>query len=62
MTDWTEKGYEDFTIAEALELSDSFHDDCKNGIPIPAWARALRALAAWVIRERDYQARQFEGD
>jgi len=48
----------DFTVAEALALADSFHDDCKNSVPIPAWACALRALAAWVIRERDYQARR----
>jgi hypothetical protein len=58
MIDWNEKVYGDCTVKMALELADSFHDDCQNSVPIPAWACALRALAAWVTRELDYKERQ----
>ncbi len=42
---WQQKMVGKITVNGALELADSFADDCKGWKAIPMWAFALRALA-----------------
>ncbi len=42
---WQQQTTGHISVKGALELADSFSDECKNRTPIPLWVFALRALA-----------------
>lgn len=43
---WQQRAVSACKTEEALQLADAFSDECRLGKPVPAWALALRSLAA----------------
>ena len=43
---WQKRYISACPVIEALNLSDSFNDACREGKPVPGWALAIRSLSA----------------
>ena len=59
--DWESLERGAYTVQRALDLADSFSEECRAGKEIPAWALALRALACRVRMQKKAAEQQQDG-
>ncbi len=55
---WQKKLNGHVSYNAAMELADSFTDDCRNRIPTPRWAFALRVMAGRIRLLEAVQSKQ----